>query len=105
MDIEVLFTQEDGNTLCFKHAVRQANRGEDIKVAARVVGDKEDYLVDLNYSICSVCSKIDKNLWNTTPINSIKELRKQSGCGMSDCKRALKECDWDITEALEHLRP
>ncbi len=34
----------------------------------------------------------------------VKELREQTGAGMMDCKKALKETDGDITKAAEWLR-
>ncbi|NEQ37095.1 MAG: translation elongation factor Ts [Okeania sp. SIO3I5] len=34
----------------------------------------------------------------------VKELREQTGAGMMDCKKALKETDGDITKATEWLR-
>ncbi len=34
----------------------------------------------------------------------IKDLRERTGSGMSDCKKALVECDADIDKAIEFLR-
>ena len=34
----------------------------------------------------------------------VKELREQTGAGMMDCKKALSECDGDITKAIDWLR-
>ena len=34
----------------------------------------------------------------------VAELRKQTGCGMMDCKRALEEANGDMQEALKVLR-
>lgn len=34
----------------------------------------------------------------------VKELRQKTGAGMMDCKRALVECDGNLTEAAELLR-
>jgi elongation factor Ts len=34
----------------------------------------------------------------------IKDLRERTGAGMSDCKKALVECDADIDKAVEYLR-
>ena len=34
----------------------------------------------------------------------VKELRARTGVGMMECKRALSECDGDITAAIQHLR-
>ena len=34
----------------------------------------------------------------------VAELRKQTGCGMMDCKRALEEADGNLQEALKVLR-
>jgi elongation factor Ts len=34
----------------------------------------------------------------------VKELREKTGCGMMDCKKALKETDGDISEAIDVLR-
>jgi len=34
----------------------------------------------------------------------ISELRKQSGAGISDCKKALEESDGDIEKAKQYLR-
>lgn len=34
----------------------------------------------------------------------IKTLREKTGVGIMDCKTALKECDGDITKAIEYLR-
>lgn len=33
-----------------------------------------------------------------------KLLRKKSGAGMMDCKKALLECNGDMDAAFEHLR-
>lgn len=35
---------------------------------------------------------------------TVQKLRKMTGAGMMDCKKALKECDCDIEKAVEHLR-
>ena len=35
---------------------------------------------------------------------SVKELREKTGAGMMDCKKALTECDGDITKAIDWLR-
>ena len=34
----------------------------------------------------------------------VAELRKQTGCGMMDCKNALKEADGDFEAAIKYLR-
>ena len=34
----------------------------------------------------------------------IKELREKTGVGIMDCKTALKECNEDMTKAIEYLR-
>ena len=34
----------------------------------------------------------------------IKDLRERTGAGMSDCKKALIECDADMEKAIEYLR-
>lgn len=34
----------------------------------------------------------------------VKELRSKSGAGMMDCKKALTECNGDMTEAIDFLR-
>lgn len=34
----------------------------------------------------------------------IKDLRERTGAGMSDCKKALVECDADIEKAIDFLR-
>lgn len=34
----------------------------------------------------------------------VKELRELTGAGMMDCKKALTECDGDITKAIDWLR-
>jgi len=34
----------------------------------------------------------------------IKELRDKTGVGIMDCKKALKECDGDIEQAVDYLR-
>ncbi len=34
----------------------------------------------------------------------IKDLRERTGAGMSDCKKALSECDADLEKASEYLR-
>ena len=34
----------------------------------------------------------------------VKELREQTGAGMMDCKKALTECDGDLTKAIDWLR-
>ncbi|WP_114516893.1 translation elongation factor Ts [Wolbachia endosymbiont of Cylisticus convexus] len=35
---------------------------------------------------------------------SIRELRDRTGLGLSDCKKALEECDGDIRKAIDKLR-
>ncbi len=35
---------------------------------------------------------------------TVMELRKITGAGMMDCKKALLECEGDIEKAVEHLR-
>jgi len=35
---------------------------------------------------------------------AVQELRKKTGLGMMDCKKALLETDGDIEQAIEHLR-
>ena len=35
---------------------------------------------------------------------AVKELREKTGAGMMDCKKALSECDGDLTKATEWLR-
>ena len=34
----------------------------------------------------------------------VKELREKTGAGMMDCKKALVECDGDMTKAIEYLQ-
>ncbi len=34
----------------------------------------------------------------------VKELRGKTGCGIMDCKAALKECDGDMEKAIDFLR-
>src|SRR5207244_974181 len=34
----------------------------------------------------------------------IKDLRERTGAGMSDCKKALAECDAEMEKATEYLR-
>ena len=34
----------------------------------------------------------------------VKELRDKTGVGIMDCKEALKECDGDISKAVDYLR-
>jgi elongation factor Ts len=34
----------------------------------------------------------------------IKDLREKTGVGIMDCKRALKECEGDIEQAIDYLR-
>jgi len=34
----------------------------------------------------------------------IKDLRERTGAGMSDCKKALQECDADTEKAIDYLR-
>jgi len=36
--------------------------------------------------------------------DSIKELRNRTGLGLSDCKKALEECNGDIKQAIDKLR-
>ena len=36
--------------------------------------------------------------------STVNELRKRTGVGMMDCKKALVECDGDIDKAIDHLR-
>ena len=35
---------------------------------------------------------------------AVKQLREMSGCGMMDCKKALKECEGDLDKAFDYLR-
>ncbi|MCF7889511.1 MAG: translation elongation factor Ts, partial [Victivallales bacterium] len=35
---------------------------------------------------------------------TVKELREKTGCGMMDCKKALKEADGNIEDAIDILR-
>ncbi len=35
---------------------------------------------------------------------SIRELRDRTGLGLSDCKKALEECDGDVKKAIDKLR-
>jgi len=35
---------------------------------------------------------------------AVKDLRKKTGLGMMDCKKALTETDGDVEKAIEHLR-
>ena len=35
---------------------------------------------------------------------TVQELRKKTGLGMMDCKKALQETDGDIEKAIEYLR-
>lgn len=37
-------------------------------------------------------------------LNALKTLRDLSGAGMSDCKKALEECENDIEKAMKYLR-
>ena len=34
----------------------------------------------------------------------VKELRESTGAGMMDCKKALSECEGDMTAAVDVLR-
>ena len=34
----------------------------------------------------------------------VMDLRGRTGCGMMDCKKALKECEGDIEKAIDYLR-
>ena len=34
----------------------------------------------------------------------VNELRKRTGVGMMDCKKALVECDGDMDKAIDYLR-
>ena len=36
--------------------------------------------------------------------SQVKELREMTGAGMMDCKKALTECDGDMTKAVDWLR-
>ena len=36
--------------------------------------------------------------------SQVKELREKTGVGIMDCKKALKECDGDISQAVDYLR-
>jgi elongation factor Ts len=40
----------------------------------------------------------------TVTASLIKELREKTGVGIMDCKAALKECEGDISKAIDHLR-
>ena len=42
--------------------------------------------------------------WLEITANMIKDLRERTGAGMSDCKKALTECDGDMEQAIEYLR-
>ena len=35
---------------------------------------------------------------------AVNELRKRTGVGMMDCKKALVECDGDMDKAIDYLR-
>lgn len=35
---------------------------------------------------------------------AVAELRAKTGCGMMDCKKALKETDGDFDAAIKYLR-
>lgn len=35
---------------------------------------------------------------------TIIELRKRTGCGVFDCKKALYECDFDIDKAVDYIK-
>lgn len=35
---------------------------------------------------------------------TVQKLRKMTGAGMMDCKKALVECEGDVEKAIEHLR-
>ncbi len=35
---------------------------------------------------------------------SVQQLRKMTGAGMMDCKKALVECDGDMEKSVDHLR-
>ncbi|NSX83640.1 elongation factor Ts [Wolbachia endosymbiont of Atemnus politus] len=37
-------------------------------------------------------------------LDSVKELRDRTGLGLSDCKKALEECNGDIKKAIDKLR-
>jgi len=37
-------------------------------------------------------------------MDAVKELRRRSGAGVLDCKKALQECDGDIEKAVDYLR-
>ena len=37
-------------------------------------------------------------------IQDVKELRDMTGCGLSDCKKALEEADGNRDEAVKILR-
>ena len=37
-------------------------------------------------------------------IAKIKEIRERTGIGFGDCKKALEACDWDIEQAIDHIR-
>ena len=37
-------------------------------------------------------------------IAKIKEIRERTGIGFGDCKKALAACDWDVEEAIDHIR-
>ncbi len=40
----------------------------------------------------------------TVSAGMVKELREKTGAGMMDCKKALTECDGDISKAVDFLR-
>ena len=40
----------------------------------------------------------------TISASMVKELREKTSAGMMDCKRALAECDGDMSKAVDFLR-
>lgn len=37
-------------------------------------------------------------------ITAVKELREKTGCGIADCNKALKECEYNVEDAVAWLR-
>ena len=50
------------------------------------------------------CAQGDGALMAEITASMIKDLRERTGAGMSDCKKALTECDGDMEKAIEYLR-
>lgn len=70
------------------------------------------YIVLARYSVfdldvtswSDVLTKLTLKLWEQVSAKQVQELRKLSGAGMMDCKRALAASEGDTQKASDYLR-